>query len=306
MRLIVVADRDLHPILTHLTDAWASAGHDVALWDDLKFATYRSEVADAFVLGVWQSNFARLAAKLVPVRFHHNGFTGGTFRRMGLISPIDDIVDREKNIAKIERRLRDAREHCETKAALLAGTSDEARGVVLARDWLKRVDAMVAARGRAYVRSDQRYLAQQITLAVVFFLIRSFDDWIQQPGATPAPAPERSGASQPPAERDGEDKYVTYTPPTARHIATDAPAINRTATPMAGTHRDRLARDADLAARELSTAEERVRAREALLGRTPVGAPERPARERELEAAQRMRRAAATRANSLKKQIDGS
>lgn len=305
MRLVLVADRDLHPLLTHLTDAWAAVGHDVALWDDLKFATHSSEVADAFVLGVWHSNFARLAAKLVPVRFHHNGFTGGTFRRMGLISPIDDIVDREKNAAKIERRLRDAREHCETKAALLSGTTDEARGVVIARDWLQRVEAMVAARGRAYVRSDQRYLEQQLTLAVVFFLLRCFDNWLEQPGATTPPAQERSVAGEPSAE-GGDNKYVTYTPPVARHIVTDAPAMSRTATPIAGTHRDRLARDADIAERELNKADERLRAREALLNSIPVGAPERPAREREFEAAQRMRRAAATRANSLKKQIDGS
>lgn len=302
MKIVVITPRDLFRNLGALSDVLTAQGHECLVWDDADFAAQRTRAQDACMFGVWESKFSRMASATVPQQIRGMGIVGGFNRRIALLLPVDDVIDRNANLAALERATVELDETVRNKVMMLAGAVSDRTGITCCAQWIERSRTLAAARNPRSTRFETRYQDAQLTYGIGRFLYESFDEWTAQPANTPRPANDRVTPSGPTPPR-AASPFVRYEESAVRNPTASVPPAPRAGQiTFRSTARDQLEAQLRDAESELDTADRRVAARETALEHAAPA--DRPARERELDLARRQLRTATTRVAALKRQLD--
>jgi hypothetical protein len=302
MKIVLVTPRDLFRSMGALAEVLVANGHEAMVWDDADFAAQRARAQDAFLLSVWDTKFSHMASATVPQQVRTMGVVAGFSRRIALVLPVDDVIDRDANLAALEKATTDLDEAVRNKVMMLAGAGSDRTGVAICAAWIDKARALAAARNPRSTRFDTRYQDAQVTYGVSRFLYESFDVWLAQPAASPRPATARETPSGPTPPR-AASPFVRYEEPSVRNpnAASLPPAPRAGQITFRSSTMEQIEAQLRDAESELETAARRVTARETAIKHAAPG--DLPARERELDLARRQLRTATTRVTGLKRQL---
>ncbi len=299
MKVVVLSHRDHFRFALQLVEVFGVAGHEAMAWDDADFAAQRSRAQDAFMFGLWDTKFSRMAAATVPQRIRGQGLVSGFNRRLALVLPVDDIVDRDTNLKDLDTQLEELDQASANKAMMVGANPRDSLGVVFCRSWIDRVRRLAAQRNPRTLRFDMRYVDAQIALGVARFLADLVDEWMAQPGITPPPVQARSGTPV----SSTATPFVSYAETLTRNPTASVPPTPRVAeVGFRATTRDGLQVQLQSALVEVQSAEGRVSVREDAVRRAAPA--DRDARSRELDNARRLLRIAHTRVSALTRQLE--